>query len=74
MSFFKFLFYLLAAYLLVRLFRSFFSEKSKHSTSKQTKQHSSTQTKASSEKAKFNIEADTVEYEIIEESKEKNEE
>lgn len=64
---------MLVAYLLIRfLNRLFTPKKQKQSHSQNSNKYSSNQQKASVEEAKFNIEADTVDYEIIEETKDGN--
>lgn len=70
MSFLKFLFYVVAAYLVIRFINRLLSPKAApHGNTGNTTQKRSTH----QDQPKFNIEADTVDYEIIEEEKEKDE-
>ncbi|MFA7615744.1 MAG: hypothetical protein WCY16_04090 [Weeksellaceae bacterium] len=70
MSFLKFLFYVVAAYLVVRFINRLLSPKAppRGNTENTTQKRSTHQ-----DQPKFNIEADTVDYEIIEEDNEKDE-
>lgn len=70
MSFLKFLFYVVAAYLVIRFINRLLSPKAapRGNTENTTQKRSTHQ-----DQPKFNIEADTVDYEIIEEEKEKDE-
>lgn len=70
MSFLKFLFYVVAAYLVIRFINRLLSSKvaPRGNTGNTTQKRSTRQ-----DQPKFNIEADTVDYEIIEEEKEKDE-
>ncbi|MBW7870172.1 MAG: hypothetical protein H3C39_03825 [Flavobacteriia bacterium] len=70
MSFLKFLFYVVAAYLVIRFINRLLSPKAppRGNTGNTTQKRSTHQ-----DQPKFNIEADTVDYEIIEEEKEKDE-
>ncbi|MDD3458329.1 MAG: hypothetical protein PHO74_02495 [Weeksellaceae bacterium] len=71
MSFFKFLLYFAAAYLIIRFINRLLSPKP--SAKRNEMRTDSYDRKTSYERPKFNIEADTVDYEIIEEEKEKDE-
>lgn len=70
MSFLKFLFYVVAAYLVIRFINRLLSPKAPPpgNTGNTNQKRSNNQ-----DQPKFNIEADTVDYEIIEEEKEKDE-
>lgn len=67
--FFKFIFYVIAAYLIIRFLNRLFSPRAVRPNSEEQQRTAS----GSIDKPKFNIEADTVEYEIIDEEKEKDE-
>lgn len=76
MSLLKFVFYSLVAYLVIRMVvRIFFTPKRQNPTHfNQGKNQNSTQTSSNSEsleKPKFTIEAESVDYEVIEEKDEK---
>lgn len=67
MSFFKFLFYVVVAYLVIRYLNKLFSPKPKYRDN--TDDYNPQNRSKNTDRPKFNIEADTVDYEIIEEKK-----
>lgn len=71
MSFLKFLFYVVAAYLVIRFINRLLSPRQQHRN--QNRNRTADTGQEITEKPKFNIEADEIDYEIIEDEKEKDE-
>jgi len=74
MSLFKFILYSIIAYLVIRFIARLLSPPRQNQSQKQHGQTSRKPASENLEKPKFTIEAESVDYEVIEEPKDKNEE